>query len=161
MVCRFLPMRYMRSPRLSCLSAWGLVLLIGLGQTGCGFRGDLSEDVLLAPWLLIGAVMDASDHNQFAEAAAHRQAHPERIPAAVTDRIMAHSTYQAGTLDELLASTGLTPYRDNVFIVCLGTYDQVMWVYYRTDAALRAAYDPITRRIRGPVQNYRSHARAE
>lgn len=109
---------------------------------------------IMAPWALAGMAIDQIQEKQLREAARRTRANPERVPIEVANSVSSMGDLTADTIDQLLDTTGLTAYRKDVLIVFLGTTQQDLWIYYRPDAALTARFDPITRRIVGPIKNY-------
>ena len=132
-----------------------------IGLSSCTERnGSKTADSftfeILSPWWLRPESKDAELAREFRALAKNNRADPRRIPADVITRVAAMTEIKADSLVSLLAVTGLAPYQEHLFVVFLGTLDQELWVYYRSDAALFAPYDPISRTITGDVQNYSS-----
>jgi hypothetical protein len=148
-----------RGPRaqtafLLCL-AWG-------GISSCTSRADdivgialvAPYYVIAAPWILAGLTANQLEKDEFRRQVEHHGARPDRIPDEVARSVAAMSDVHADTIDQLLDNTGLSAYESDVLIVFFGTVEQDLWVYYHPDAALNARFDPITRRIVGPITNY-------
>ena len=147
----------MRFPTVTC----AVFILAVIGLSSCTERGDSTvADTftveILSPWWLRPESKDAELAREFRALAKSNRADPRRIPADVITRVAAMTEIKADSLVSLLAVTGLAPYQEHLFVVFLGTLDQELWVYYRSDAALFAPYDPISRTITGDVQNYSS-----
>ena len=147
----------MRFPTVTC----AVFILVVIGLSSCTERGDsIVADTftveILSPWWLRPESKDAELAREFRALAKSNRADPRRIPADVITRVAAMTEIKADSLVSLLAVTGLAPYQEHLFVVFLGTLDQELWVYYRSDAALFAPYDPISRTITGDVQNYSS-----
>ncbi len=109
--------------------------------------------VLVAPWALAKSAVDALTEKDARRQLAQQRADPNRIPPAIAQSIAERSEFTADTLEQLLETTGLAPYQQDVPILSFGTLEQDLWVYYRSDAALNARFDPVARRIIGPIRN--------
>ncbi|MBA3698930.1 MAG: hypothetical protein H0W78_08760 [Planctomycetes bacterium] len=109
--------------------------------------------VLVAPWALAKSAVDALTEKDARRQLAQQRADPNRIPPAIAQSIAERSEFTADTLEQLLETTGLVFYQQDVPILSFGTLEQDLWVYYRSDAALNARFDPVARRIIGPIRN--------
>ena len=135
--------------------------LTWIGLSSCTERDDSKvadalTPELLAPWWLRPESKEAEQAREFHAMAKRSRADPRLIPTETVARVRAMTGIKADSVADLLEVTGLAPHRENLFIVHLGTLDQELWVYYRTDAALFAPFDPVSQKIVGDVKNYSS-----